>query len=95
MVSGVTETASLKTLTAVNFIGTVPTVIIGVTEPDVWDAAVVGTGELTGRAGPRSMCRAVVFIAVIKTVVVPIAAPPRRHTSLIGTGERRRGTSGV
>lgn len=59
------------------------------------DAALVGAGELIGRARSRQPCRTVVLIAVIKAVILPVAAPSCRHTVLVGTGECSRGASGV
>lgn len=87
--------ASIGILTAVSFIRTVPAVVISVTAPGEWDAAVVCTGELIGRARSRHLRGAVVLIAVIKTVIVAVTAPSSRHTALIGTGERRGGASVV
>lgn len=86
---------SIRILTTVSLIWTVPAVVISVTTPGMRDAAVVGTGKLVCRTCSRYPCRTVLFITVIKTVIVPITAPSWRHTVLVGTGECSRGTSSI
>lgn len=65
-----------STLTAVDLIRAVPAVVIGVTAPGVRDAALVGAGELIGRARSRHPGGTVRLVAVVEAVVVAVAAPP-------------------
>lgn len=61
----------------------------------MWDAAVVGAGELVGRARSGDPRGAVGLVAVIETVVVAVAAPSGGHAVFVGTGEGRRGAGAV
>ena len=82
------ENVTLFSLTAINFIRAISTVVVMVTAPSSRDALVVTTPKL--RLGALSVQRCThggIFIRIITTIVVKVTAPTHWNTATISTME--------
>ena len=66
------------------FVRVVPTVVVHVTLPVLWDAASVPTLELSWRAGAAGAV-GVVLVRAVPTVVLPVTLPRLGDAPLVGT----------